>query len=77
MYQNVMYEDCSKINASSFKAFFTCMLQHNGKRFYKGLYATFKHAPDLKNNTVNLSSCSPLNEGHVSILTLNSSNIYQ
>ena len=44
-----------------------------GKRFYKGLYVTFKLAPDLKKNTVYLSSCSPLNEGHVDILT----NIYQ
>ena len=45
------------------------MLQQNGKRFYKGLYVTFKLAQDLKKNTVYLSSYSPLNEGHVSILT--------
>ena len=45
------------------------MLQQNGKRFYKGLYVTFKLAPDLKKNTVYLSSYSPLNEGHVNILT--------
>ena len=45
------------------------MLRQNGKRFYKGLYVTFKLAPDLKKNTVYLSSYSPLNEGHVSILT--------
>ena len=45
------------------------MLQQNGKRFYKGLYVNFKLAPDLKINTVYLSSYSPLNEGHVSILT--------
>ena len=45
------------------------MLQHNGKRFYKGLYVTFKLVPYIKNNTVHLSSYSPLNEGHVSILT--------
>ena len=45
------------------------MLQQNGKRFYKGLYVTFKLAPDLKKNTVYLSSFSLLNEGHVSILT--------
>ena len=30
---------------------------------------TLKLAPDLKKNTVYLSSYSPLNEGHVSILT--------
>ena len=24
------------------------MLQQNGKRFYKGLYVTFKLAPDIK-----------------------------
>ena len=53
------------------------MLRQNGKRFYKGLYVTFKLAPDLKKNTVFLLSYSPLNEGHVSILTNNTSNIYQ
>ena len=45
------------------------MLRQNGKRFYKELYITFKLAPDLKKNTVHLSSYSPLNEGHASILT--------
>ena len=43
------------------------MLQQIGKRFYKGLYVTFKLAPDLKKDTVYLLSYSPLNEGHVSI----------
>ena len=57
------------MNASSFITFFTYMLRQNGKRFYKGLYVTFKLAPDLKKNTANLSSYSPLNEGQVSILT--------
>ena len=57
------------MNASSFITFFTYMLQQNGKRIYKGLYVTFTLVPDLKNNTVYLSSYSPLNEGHVSILT--------
>ena len=63
------YEDCSNMNASSFITFFTYMLQQNGQRFYKGLYVTFKQAPDLNNNTVYLSSYSYLNEGHISILT--------
>ena len=45
------------------------MLQQNDKRFYKGQYVTFKLAPDLTKNTVYLSSYSPLNEGHVNILT--------
>ena len=45
------------------------MLQQNGKRFYKGLYVTFKLAPDPKKNTVYLTSYSPLNEGHVNVLT--------
>ena len=45
------------------------MLQQNGKRFYKGLYVSFKLAPDLKKNTVYLLSYSLLNEGYVSILT--------
>ena len=57
------------MNASSFITFFTYMLRQNGKRFYEGLYVIFKLAPDLKKNTVYLSSFSPLNEGHVSILT--------
>ena len=45
------------------------MLRQNGICFYKGLYVTFKLAPDLKENTVYLSSYIPLNEGHLSILT--------
>ena len=57
------------MNASSFITFFTYMLQQNDKRFYKRLYVTFKLAPDLKKNAVYLSSYTPLNEGHVSILT--------
>ena len=57
------------MNASSFITFFTFMLKQNGKRFCNGLYVTFKLAPDLKKNTVYLSSYSPLNEGHVCILT--------
>ena len=57
------------MNASGFITFFTYMLRQNGKRFYKGLYVSFKVAPDLEKNTLNLSSYSPLNEGHVCILT--------
>ena len=57
------------MNASSFITFITYMLQQNGKRFYKELYVTFKLAPDIKKNTIYLSSYSPLNEGHNSILT--------
>ena len=45
------------------------MLRQNGIRFYRGLYVTFKLAPDLKKNTVYLSSYSPLNEGYFSTLT--------
>ena len=56
------------MNASSFISFVTYMLRQNCIRFYKGLYVSFKLAPDLKNNTVYLSSYSPLNEGHFSIL---------
>ena len=57
------------MNASSFITLVTYMLRQHGLRFYQGLYVTFKLAPDLKNNTVYLSSYSPLNEGHFSILT--------
>ena len=53
------YEGCSNMNASSFITFLTYILRQNGKRFYKGLYVTFKLAPDLKKNTVYLSSYSP------------------
>ena len=38
------------MNASSFITFDTCMLRQTGIRFYKGLYITFKLAPDLKIN---------------------------
>ena len=66
----IIYEGCSNMNASSFITFFTYMLRQNGKRFYKGLlYVTFKLALDLNKNKVYFSSYSPLNEGHVSILT--------
>ena len=66
-----MYEGCSNMNAStcSFITFVTYMLRRDGIRFYKGLYVTFKLAPDLKKNTVYLSSNSSLNEGYFSILT--------
>ena len=57
------------MNASGFITVLTYMLRQNSKRFYKGLYVTFKVAPDLKKNTVYLSSNSPMNEGHVCILT--------
>ena len=67
--RSFIYEGCSNINASSFIIFFTYTLQQNGICFYKGLYVTFKLAPDLKKNTVYLSSYIPLNEGHLSILT--------
>ena len=56
-----VYEGCSNMNASSFITFVTYMLRQNGIRFYKGLYVTFKLAPDLKKNTVYLLSYSPLN----------------
>ena len=52
------------------------MLQQIGIRFYKGLYVIFKLAPDIKKNTVYLSSYSPLNEGHFSILTNSMLRIY-
>ena len=44
----VKYESCSNMNESSFITFFTYMLRQNDKRFYKGLYVTFKLEPDLK-----------------------------
>ena len=56
------------MNASSFITFVTYMLRQNGIRFYKGLYVTFKLAPDLKKKTVYLSSYSLLNEGYFNIL---------
>ena len=57
------------MNASNFITFVTYMLRQNGIRFYKGIYVTFKLAPDPKRNTLSLLSYSPLNEGHFSILT--------
>ena len=57
------------MNASSFITFVTYMLRQNGIRFYKGLDVTFKLAPDLKKNTIYLSSYSPLSAGRFSILT--------
>ena len=63
------YEDCSNMNASNFVTLVTYMLRQNGICFYKGLYITFKLAPDLKKNPVYLLNYSPLNEGYLSILT--------
>ena len=63
------YEGCSIMNEISFITFVTYMLRQNGIRFYKGLYVTFKLAPDLKKNTVYFLSYSPLNEGNFCILT--------
>ena len=65
----IHYEGCSNMNASSFITFFTYVLRQNGKRFYKGLYVTFKLSQNLKKSTVCLTSYSPSNEGHVSTLT--------
>ena len=45
------------------------MPRYNGKGFYKQLYVAFKLAPDLKKNTVYLSSYSSVNGGHLSVLT--------
>ena len=44
------------------------MLRQNGIRFFKGLYVTFKLAPDLTKKSAYLSSYNPLNEGQSSIL---------
>ena len=64
------------MNASGFITFFTYKLGQNGKRFHKGLYVTFKVAPNLKKNTVYLSSYIPLNEDHVCILINSMLRIY-
>ena len=53
---------------SSFITFVTYMLRQSGIRLYTGLYVIFKLQPDLKKNTVYLSSYSPLSEGRFSIL---------
>ena len=63
------YEGCLNMNANSFITFVTYKLRQKGLHFYNGLYVSFKLAPDLRKNTVYLSSYSPLNEGHFSILT--------
>ena len=65
------------MNASSFITFVTYMLRQNGILFHKGLYVTFKLEPDLKQNTVYLSSYHSLNEGHFSILTNSMLQTYQ
>ena len=57
------------MNASSFITVSTYMLRQNGIRFPKGQHITFELAPDLKKNTVHLSTYSPLNNGNPSILT--------
>ena len=71
--EKVDYEGCSNMNASSFITFVEYMPRQNGKRFY----VTFKLAPNLKKNTVYLSSYGPLNEGHFSILVNSMLRTYQ
>ena len=65
------------MNASSFITFVTNMLRQIGVRFYKGVYVTFKLAPGIKTNAVCLTSYSPLNEGHFSILNYSKLRTYQ
>ena len=74
---SLIYEGCSNMNASNFITFVTYMLRQNGIRFYKGLYVVYKLAPDLKKNTLYVFSYSPLNEGHLSILTNSMLRTYQ
>ena len=50
------------MNASSFITFVTYLLRQNGMRFHKEFDVTFKLTPDLKKNTLYLSSYSPLND---------------
>ena len=65
------------MNASSFITFVTYMLRLNGMRFYKGLYVTFKLAPDRKQNTFTYRIIAPSNEGQYSILTISMLRTYQ
>ena len=51
-----MYDECSNINASHFKAFFIDMLWQNAKRFWNELYAAFKLTPVINENTIYFSS---------------------
>ena len=71
------YEGCSIMTASSFITFVTYRLRQNGIRFYIELFVTFKLAPDMKKNTIYLSSYSPLNKGHFIILTNSMLQTYQ
>ena len=57
------------MNASSFITFDTYKLRQNGIRFCKRIDVTYKLEPDLKKNTIYLSSYSPLSVGRCIILT--------
>ena len=48
------------MNANNFITFFIDMLKHNAMRFQKELFDPFKMAPDIKENTIDFSSYSPL-----------------
>ena len=45
---NVLYEGCSNMNASSFITFFTYMLRQNVIPFWKALFVAFKMPPSIK-----------------------------
>ena len=64
----VDYEGCSNMNASSFITFFTCMLRQNVIPFRKELLVTFKMAPNIKQHSLYFWSYRPLYKGHSCIL---------
>ena len=65
---NLVYEDCSNMNARSFITSFTYILRQNFILFWKELFVAFKMAPITKKHSLNLSSYRPLYKGRSCIL---------
>ena len=66
--KGVKYEGCSNMNASGFITFFTLCYKKMVNISIKD-YMSPLNWPGIKKSTAYSSSYSPLNEGHVSILT--------
>ena len=64
----IVYEDCSNMNASSFITYFTYMLRQNAIPFWKELFVVFKMAPSIKKHSQYFSSYRHLYKDHSCIL---------
>ena len=60
MFADMLYEDCSNMNAGGFIAFFAYVLRRDVMPFWKELFVAFKMAPNIKRHILYFSSYRPL-----------------